>query len=1064
MASYDFNKAWKDVAAAQRKGLPRTVTNKVSEIVREAVAEKRWPTAARAFLVREDAMREFRDELPQDWLPEFAASVDAQPAPVQAVLQLHLAHTYLENSRPWRWGGAAPTKLDDDAAKDKMPPWSPEKIGATLEAQIKKVFAHADELKRQKLDDWAELFDRGNMPVSYMPTLYDFAVRDAMEFFDTSAFDDTLERGLALYDDLLAFHRADGGVDALAYAELERAEYLKTFDRKPDKERDAAFEAFLDDFLKRYGDKTEVAALAAAKKARMLDDRDESVAAHDLAAEYKTKWAETPGGKMCAALIDEIEKKDLSVDVERNWCAPWPGIEVTARNVGEVYFRLVPVSFSDLVNDTSMGSGVSSYDAGASAIKNDYIRRRPAKEWKATLPLKPDYSGQTFTLAVPDADELRYGHYILYAATNEKFGADALPLFAQHVTVTPLALVMNTGNGTFAGAVYWAESGEPVAGARIELWGYGPKGGRRQQMREIYLTDADGRFEAKVADPGAYNALHRHVRAVKDGCEVLSLGSEGSGSKHDEEEKFEHVDMFTDRALYRPGQEIKVKGIAYHADPHSRDFRTLTDAFMLVMFKDPNGKEVATKRMRTNKWGSFTCTFDAPADRLTGGYSIIARVMLKGGITGEGSKRVNVEEYKRPKFSASFEGAPEKATLGEPVTVTGKALTYSGLPVQNAKVEWRVERRTRYPDWWSWFGFRDDSCNSFLDKGEAKTDENGVFKVTFTPEASPTADLSGDPSFCFTVSAVVTDETGEARAASETFEIGTVAWRASIYASGEWQTADKPVGVEVYLKSLAGSSLPVVGTLRAFRLKSPERPVRKPAKTGEYGAREKDKGPWNWKSWEVGDEVAVIEAKSDKAEKWTAELKLGVGAYRLAFETKDPNGKSVKAYTNVFVFDPSAKSLGVAVPEAFLVKESTVKVGETLRAYWSTGYETGWCRVRVTNNGRTVLEKTIGGESPVWNFELPIKHEHRGELRIETLFVRENRAYHHSTSVSVPWDNKYLDIEAEHMTSRLSPGMEETWKFKVSGPAEVLAFMYDRSLDAYRWHDVSLNFSSHFTP
>ena len=248
MASYDFNKAWKDVAAALGKGLPRTVTNKVSEIVREAVAEKRWPTAARAFLVREDAMREFRDELPQDWLPGFAASVDAQPAPLQAVLQLHLAHTYLENSRSWRWGGESPTKLDDEAAADKMPPWSPEKIGATLEAQIKKVFAHADELKRQKLDDWAELFDRGNMPVSYMPTLYDFAVRDAIRFYDTSAFDDTLERGLALYDDLIAFHQADGGVDALAYAELERAEHVKTFDRKPGKERDAAFEAFLDDF------------------------------------------------------------------------------------------------------------------------------------------------------------------------------------------------------------------------------------------------------------------------------------------------------------------------------------------------------------------------------------------------------------------------------------------------------------------------------------------------------------------------------------------------------------------------------------------------------------------------------------------------------------------------------------------------------------------------------------------------------------------------------------------------------------------------------------------------
>ena len=29
MAEYDFEKAWKDVEAAQRKNLPRTVTNKV---------------------------------------------------------------------------------------------------------------------------------------------------------------------------------------------------------------------------------------------------------------------------------------------------------------------------------------------------------------------------------------------------------------------------------------------------------------------------------------------------------------------------------------------------------------------------------------------------------------------------------------------------------------------------------------------------------------------------------------------------------------------------------------------------------------------------------------------------------------------------------------------------------------------------------------------------------------------------------------------------------------------------------------------------------------------------
>ena len=47
MAEYDFEKAWKDVEAAQRKNLPRTVTNKVEEIESEATKGRRRPRAGR---------------------------------------------------------------------------------------------------------------------------------------------------------------------------------------------------------------------------------------------------------------------------------------------------------------------------------------------------------------------------------------------------------------------------------------------------------------------------------------------------------------------------------------------------------------------------------------------------------------------------------------------------------------------------------------------------------------------------------------------------------------------------------------------------------------------------------------------------------------------------------------------------------------------------------------------------------------------------------------------------------------------------------------------------------
>ena len=1115
MGEYDFEKAWKDVREAQMKGLPRTVTNLVEEIEREATKSERWPDAARAFLAREAAMLEFTDEQTADWLPQFAASVDAQSAPLQAVLQLHLAHTYLENSRNWRWGGKTPTKLDDAAAKDKMPPWSPEKIAATLESQFAKVFARADELKKMKVADWTTLFSLGTYPESYGDTLFDFAVRDAIRFYGRTIPDKTLEKGLSLYDSLIAFHKADGKLEARAMAELDRAEYIREFDEKPEKERSAAFEKFLDGFIKEYDGKTEVVAIAAARKVELIQQgaKPDLVAAHDFAALYAKKYPDSPGGKMCANIVAGIEAKDLSVDTERNWCAPWPEIKVVVFNLDEVHFRLVPVSFDDLVSDRSMGTDMRDSSA-RSAVKDKYLKRAPAKEWSERLDLKPDYTQQTFKFTTPS--DLKPGHYVLYAAANEKFGADKLPVFAQYVTVTSLALAMKTGNGEFKGTVYRAESGEPVKGATVELWGYPEKGGRLQALREKYTTDANGDFTAVVPSKNDYNSFYRYVRVLFDGNEVLSLGNEGAGYVYERDKTVEFIDLFTDRSLYRPGQEIKVKGIAYHADPLTRDFRTQTQMHVNLTLKDPNGKEVASVRFKPNKWGSFVHTFVAPGDRLTGRYTINAWYQLFDGRRGESEKQVNVEEYKRPKFTASFDGAPEKATLGEPVTVTGRALTYSGLPVQKAKVKWHVVRETRYPGWWRWFvGVNDDDGERFVAEGTAETDEDGVFKVTFTPVASPTADLSGDPSFYFSVMATVTDETGEARSAESSFEIGTVAWRASIWTEGQWHESEKPIAANVSLRSLAGTPVPAKGTLKVYRLKSPARPVRKPVGEGRYGYDRNNKGPWDWKTWEQGEEVLSMDVNSSNQTikqspqspqsnnqtirqsnnfQWFGNLNLGVGAYRLVFEAKDPNGKTVKDYDHVLVFDPAAKELGIAVPNFFRAEKGTVKVGETLRAYWGTGYETGVCRVKVTNNGKVIFNDWVIGnvgswssklelekgtiplsnsnsklelnreQGTAWYYELPIKDENRGEIRIETVFLRENRIYCDGTTVNVPWDNKYLEITAEHLTSKISPGKEETWKFKVSGPSEVLAFMYDRSLDAYKWHGVSLGFSNHFTP
>ena len=61
--AFDFEKAWKEVRAAERKALPRTVTNLLAQISTEAIAAKRWPDAAQALMRIEGVEESLRDAL-----------------------------------------------------------------------------------------------------------------------------------------------------------------------------------------------------------------------------------------------------------------------------------------------------------------------------------------------------------------------------------------------------------------------------------------------------------------------------------------------------------------------------------------------------------------------------------------------------------------------------------------------------------------------------------------------------------------------------------------------------------------------------------------------------------------------------------------------------------------------------------------------------------------------------------------------------------------------------------------------------------------------------------------
>src|SRR5262249_50749565 len=96
--------------------------------------------------------------------------------------------------------------------------------------------------------------------------------------------------------------------------------------------------------------------------------------------------------------------------------------------------------------------------------------------------------------------------------------------------------------------------------------------------------------------------------------------------------------------------------------------------------------------------------------------------------------------------------------------------------------------------------------------------------------------------------------------------------------------------------------------------------------------------------------------------------------------------------------------------------------------------------------------------------EQPVDESLRGGFTLRVTSVRENRTYLDQRVVQVPWSNKNLSVKWEHFRSKLEPGRKETWTAIISGPdsksaaAEMIAALYDASLDQYQRHRWSTAF------
>ncbi len=326
----------------------------------------------------------------------------------------------------------------------------------------------------------------------------------------------------------------------------------------------------------------------------------------------------------------------------------------------------------------------------------------------------------------------------------------------------------------------------------------------------------------------------------------------------------------------------------------------------------------------------------------------------------------------------------------------------------------------------------------------------------------------------------MTDEGGETRSASRSFRLGFVNVEARVDEDSAFARADTKEAFTIARTDLDGTPKAGKGAWRVVRLVEPEKtllPADQPLPgapgdgrpglsadrraTGCVRAGRALRRPTTVLSlWKEGAEAAKGTAEHDAKGMAKIEVPaLAAGAYRLLYETKDDFGAVCKDSLSFLVVGKAKPAF--KLPLVLKAEKPSVAVGGTARFL----VDGGW-------SGQPLLFETFrGGE--LWErrwieagkdggvIDVPVGEDLRGGFGARITAVRDHQFMSQDAAVFVPWDNKELGISFATFRDKLTPGGRETWRVTVKTPkgtpaekgaAELLTYMYDRSLDIFAPH------------
>lgn len=632
---------------------------------------------------------------------------------------------------------------------------------------------------------------------------------------------------------------------------------------------------------------------------------------------------------------------------------------------------------------------------------------------------RPDY--ETVKDSIEIGGNLPLGAYLMEVTSDNTGIAPQRELFY----VSNLAvMIQQLPDDRHRYVVVNATDGQPIAGAKIELYDQRYDFKTKKDKRLVHArltTDENGEAYFKNVDGEVLISTNNDKFMP---AKYIYLSRTRYYEKKDNESKYQ---VYTDRALYRPGQKVHVTAINF-VNMKGIDAKVPVGRELGFQLVNASWKEVEMKKAKIDEYGTASVDFELPKEGQTGMYHV--------SVNDQVNRFFRVEEYKRPTFEITFPKVNEKYNWGDTVVVKASAKTYAGVPVQGAKVEYQVTRRNQL--WWWGAG----SAGQLIKTDSCVTREDGTFDVEIPLEASLSGKDEADMSdfmriarfFNFEVSAIVTDISGESHEGVMSLPLGTKPTILTVNLPKRIETDSLKTVTFAYRNA---SGMPISSRLK-YRI---------------------DKG--EWKDAEANAPVSIKEYASS-ASSASSSLVWKSGVHQLeAICGQDTLQQKFTLFN---------------MKDTHPVEPTTEWYYQTAKTFPRDGKPV-YIQVGSSENGAHIVYSIIAGnkllEKGAWELgdsivTLPFtyKEEYASGIVLNYSFVKQGKCYTRMMSIARPLPEKKLNIAWKTFRNRLTPGQKEEWTLKITTPdgkpakAQLMSVLYDKSLDQIAPH--SWNFSLGF--